>query len=304
MVLQRGAAGTGLGANAMLGVDPTLSGVLSAVLAVVIFSVKQAGMALDRVVVLLGVVLIALMLYVALASNPPVGTALKNTVWPDEVNFLVITTLIGGSVGGYITYAGAHRLLDSGGVGQEHVRAITSNSIISILITGVMRALLFLAIFGVVASGVHLTGSNMAADAFKAAAGAVGERLFGMALWAAALTSVIGCSFTSISFVTRSTTSVEKRQWLTVLFIAVCTAIFAVIGQSPQSLLIIAGALNGMILPIGLGILLWVAWRRRDLLEGYAYPVWMLLIGGLAWVMTLYIAGSSIGGLSELIFPS
>lgn len=105
-------AGTGLGANAMLGVDPKIGGAVSAVIAILIFLSKRAGMALDRIVVMLGAVMILLMLYVAIVAAPPVGEALKNTVMPETVDFLVITTLVGGTVGGYITYAGAHRMID------------------------------------------------------------------------------------------------------------------------------------------------------------------------------------------------
>lgn len=294
-------AGTGLGLNAMLGVDPKIGGLLSAVIAVAIFASKRAGLALDRAVMLLGIVMIALMVYVAVVSNPPLGEALKNTVWPNEVNFFVITTLVGGTVGGYITYAGAHRMLDSGMSGAEHARDYATNSVLSIVITAVMRALLFLAILGVVAGGVHLAGQNMAADAFRAAAGSIGMRMFGVVLWAASLTSVIGASFTSVSFITRSTTSPAMRQWLTVAFIAFCGICYAVVGEAPQVLLIFAGAFNGLILPVGFGVLLWVAFRRRDLLDGYDYPAWLMGIGVLAWVLSVFLAISSLGGLAQLI---
>lgn len=293
-------AGAGLGVNAMLGVDPKIGGLVSAAIAVAIFSVKQAGAALDRIVVVLGAVMIALMIYVACVSNPPVGEALKNAVLPDKIDFLIITTLVGGSVGGYITYAGAHRLLDTGATGVEHVREIASNSVVGIVITAIMRMLLFLAILGVVAGGVSLTGDNMAADAFKSAAGEIGMRVFGVVLWAAGITSVIGAAFTSVSFVTRSTTSVRTRQWVTVVFIVCCAAIYAGLGQAPQVLLIFAGAFNGLILPVGFGLLLWVAWRRRDLLQDYAYPKWLLGIGVIAWLITVFLGVSSLGGLVEL----
>ena len=39
-----------------------------------------------------------------------------------------------------------------------------------------------------------------------------------------------------------------------------------------MNLLIFAGAFNGLILPVGLGLLMWVAARRRDLMDGYVYP--------------------------------
>ncbi|MBT2514910.1 divalent metal cation transporter [Arthrobacter sp. ISL-30] len=293
-------AGTGLGTNAMMGLDPKLGGAISAVIAILIFLSKKAGVALDKIVVILGAVMILMTLYVAIVSAPPLGEALKNTVVPEKVDFLAITTLIGGTIGGYITYAGAHRLLDSGATGVRHVKEITRSSILGILVTCVMRILLFLAIFGVVAGGVALANNNLAASAFQSAAGEIGLRMFGVILWAASITSVIGAAYTSVSFVTKSTTGGRTRNLITVAFIAFCAVAYLLIGQAPQQLLIFAGAFNGLILPVGFAALLWVAWRRRDLLHGYAYPKWLLIIGALAWLLTLYLGWNSLAGLGKL----
>ncbi|WP_260982495.1 NRAMP family divalent metal transporter [Arthrobacter sp. U41] len=293
-------AGTGLGTNAMMGMDPKLGGAISAVLAILIFLSKRAGVALDRIVVILGALMILMTLYVAVVSAPPLGEALKNTVMPEEIDFLVITTLIGGTIGGYITYAGAHRMLDTGVTGVENVKQITQSSIVGILVTCVMRILLFLAIFGVVAGGVALTGDNLAASAFQAAAGDIGMRVFGVILWAASITSVIGAAYTSVSFVTKSSTKDRTRNLITVGFIAFCTTAYLLIGQAPQQLLIFAGAFNGLILPVGFGVLLWVAWRRRDLMQGYVYPKGLLVIGIVAWLLTLFLGYSSLTSLAKL----
>ncbi|WP_229672661.1 NRAMP family divalent metal transporter [Citricoccus zhacaiensis] len=294
-------AGTGLGANAMLGVDPKIGGVVSAVVAILIFLSKRAGMALDRIVVMLGAVMILLMLYVAVVAAPPVGEALRNTVMPETVDILVITTLVGGTVGGYITYAGAHRMIDSGIRGPGAVKEITRTSVLGIIVTGVMRVLLFLAILGVVAGGVALTSDNQAAEGFQHAAGEIGLRMFGVILWAASVTSVIGASYTSISFITRTDGNPRRRNLLTVAFIAVCAVIYAFLGQAPQTLLVFAGAFNGLILPIGFAVLLWVALRRRDLLGGYRYPVWLIVIGVMAWVVTVFLAVYSFAPAIELL---
>ena len=283
-------AGAGLGLNAMLGLEPAIGGALSALLAIGIFTVRWAGMALDRIVVLLGILMIGLTAYVAVVSGPPVGEALRQTVLPDEISWLAITTLIGGTVGGYITYAGAHRMLDSGLSGPENAGRVAVSSVRGILITGVMRVLLFLAVLGVVTAGVDVTGSdNPAAAAFAAAAGEIGLRLFGVILWAAAITSVIGAAYTSVSFLTSRSTPERTTRLLTVGFIVLSTAVFLVAGAAPVTLLIFAGAFNGLILPIGFTILLWVAWRRRDLLGGYRYPRWLLAAGFLGWLVTLFV---------------
>ncbi len=293
-------AGTGLGLNAMLGMEAQLGAVLSVIIAIGIFVSKRAGLALDRIVVGLGAVMILLTLYVAFTSHPPVGAALKNAVLPDNIDFLAITTLIGGTVGGYITYAGAHRLLESGTTGPENAGKITKASIIGILVTGVMRVVLFLAILGVVAGGAALAKDNPAASAFQQAAGEFGLRAFGVIFWAAAITSVIGASYTTVSFLTTSKTPARTRQWVTVGFIAMCLALFLALGKAPVQLLVFAGGFNGLILPLGFTVILWVAWRRRDLLGGYAYPRWLLALGGIAWLLTLWLGWQSLSGLQAL----
>jgi Mn2+/Fe2+ NRAMP family transporter len=294
-------SGAGLGFDAMIGLDPKLGGAISALIAIGIFLSKKAGVAVDRIVVVLGLAMIALTSYIAITSGPPVGEALKNVVLPEQVDFLAITTLVGGTIGGYIVYAGAHRLLDSGVSGPEHIRGITRGSITGIIITGVMRVVLFLAILGVVAGGATLDPASPAASAFQQAAGEVGLRVFGIVLWAASITSVIGASYTSVSFVTsRTKTSDRTRTMLVVAFIAVTSLVFLLIGTAPTTLLIFAGAFNGLLLPIGIAVLLYVATRRADLLQGYRYPRWLLVIGWTAWLLTLFLAVRSIQPVIDL----
>ena len=292
--------GTGLGLNAMLGLDAKIGGAISAVIAIAIFLSKRAGVALDRIVVLLGVLMIGMTAYVAIVSQPPIGEALRSFVLPDTVDFLSITTLIGGTVGGYITYAGAHRMLESGVTGPENVGPITRSSVLGIMVTGVMRVVLFLAVLGVVAGGVALAKDNPAASAFQAAAGEVGLRLFGVILWAAAITSVIGAAYTSVSFLTTDRTSPRTRNLLTIAFIGLSAVAYLLIGTAPVTLLVFAGAFNGLILPLGFTVVLWVAWRRRDLLGGYRYPRRLLAVGVLAWLIALYLGWSSLAAVGSL----
>lgn len=294
-------SGAGLGTDAMFGLDPKIGGALSALIAIGIFLSKRAGVAVDRIVVVLGLLMITLTLYIAITSGPPVGQALRNVVLPEEVSFLAITTLVGGTIGGYIVYAGAHRLLDSGVTGPDHIRGITRGSITGIVITGIMRVVLFLAILGVVAGGADLGEENQAATAFQQAAGEIGLRVFGVVLWAASITSVIGASYTSVSFVTsRTRTSDRTRTLLVCGFIAVTTLAFVLAGAAPTTLLVFAGAFNGLLLPIGIAVLLYVATRRADLFHGYRYPRWLLAVGWAAWLLTIYLAVNSVRPVIEL----
>lgn len=295
-------AGAGLGTNALLGIDPRVGAPISALIAIGIFLSHKAGVAMDRVVLVLGLGMMVATTYVAITTNPPVGEALRNVVAPEQFSVLATTTLIGGTVGGYIVYAGAHRLLDSGISGPGQVGRITRASVTGILVTGVMRVILFLAILGVVSQGADLDPDNQAASAFEAALGEAGLRIFGLVLWAAAITSVIGASYTSVSFITsRTRTSDRVRTGLVVAFIALTTLIFVIVGAAPTTLLIFAGAFNGILLPLGIGVMIWVAWRRRDLLQGYEYPRWLVAIGAVAWLVTIYLAINAVEPLLELL---
>ena len=296
-------AGTGLGMQALSGgaIDPKVGGAISALIAIVVFLWKRAGAALDVIVGILGAMMILLMLYVAISSNPPVAEAMRQTVMPDEIDPKVITTLIGGSIGGYIVFAGVHRLIDAGHTGPENLSYISRSAVTGIIVTGIMRVLLFLAVLGVVATGVTLSKDNTAADVFYNAAGEFGLRAFGMVLWAAGLSSVIGASFTSISFLTKQGFNPKIRGWMTVVFIVISTVIFLFLGAAPQLLLIAAGAFNGLILPISFAVVLWVGFFRRDILEGYKPPMWMLVTGVIGFAVSVVMAGMSIAGFAEFL---
>lgn len=299
--------GTALGLDALFGLDVRLGGAISAVVAIAIFAVRRAGVAMDRIVVLLGVLMILLTSYVAVVADPPVGEALRQSVLPETLGgdvFLATVTIIGGTVGGYITYAGAHRLVDSGISGRGEVPTIARASVTGILITGVVRVLLFLAVLGVVTAGVDVLASdNPPAVSFQAAAGELGLRLFGVVMWAAAISSVIGASYTSISFISTFSPWLERnRSWFVIGFIAVSAALYLWLDEAPDVLLVFAGALNGLILPVGLALMLWIAARRtQDLMGGYRYPRWLLISGIVVWIVTVIIAVQAMEGIVGLL---
>ena len=295
------------GSGHVLGLPAKWGGLISAALAVGIFASSRAGAAVDRLIIWLGLLMIVMTAYVAFVSGPPVGEALQQMVVPQLVDWTAITTIVGGTVGGYITYAGAHRLLDRGTVGSENLGAVTAGALNGIAVTGVMRFLLFLAILGVVSSGVAIDvsgkGANPAAQAFQAAAGEFGLRVFGLVLWAAAITSVIGAAYTSMSFLSafKSDISERARNRATVVFIAVSLAVFLLMGTAPAALLVFAGGFNGLILPLGMTIFMIIGWRRADLLGGVSYPKWLLVLGTAVCVLTWYMGVVSVGPIFRLL---
>nr|WP_244964017.1 NRAMP family divalent metal transporter [Pseudoclavibacter helvolus] len=296
--------GAGLGLNVLLGLDVKVGAVISAAIAIAIFLIKRAGIVMDRVVIVAGIAMIVLTVIVAIVAQPPIGDALRQTILPDTINFATITTIVGGTVGGYIVYSGAHKLLDSGNAGPEHIKEVNRAAVTGIVITGIMRYVLFLAILGVVASGVVLdTTLNPAADAFQAAAGEAGFRIFGAIFWLAALTSIIGAAYTSVSFLPVFSRRIAGRvaDFWTVGFIVFSLAVYLSIGTPPATLLVFVGGFNGLILPIGLTLFMYIGWFRPSKLGGAKYPKWLLIIGTLATIITWYMAVNAVGPIFELL---
>ena len=283
-------AGAGLGMNAALGIPVSTGAAVSAVIAIGIFVVRDAGRAMDRFAQAMGFVMIALAAYVAIASQPPVGEAIVRSVLPTTIDALSIVTIVGGTVGGYITFAGAHRLLDAGVTGVAAIPEVTRSASMAIGIASLMRLLLFLAALGVVAQGFTLDPANPPASAFQHAAGAIGGRIFGVVMWAAAITSVVGAAYTSVSFMRTLSVHVDRHVAPTIiLFIIVSTAVFLTVGR-PVKTLILVGAVNGLILPLSLGAMLAAAHQRR-IVGHYRHPMWLTIAGIIVAVSMAALGG-------------
>lgn len=289
-------AGCGLGLNVLTGLSPAWGAVISCVIALGIFWYKEAGRLMDIVTKMLGLLMIGLTVYVAIKSEPPLGEALYRTIWPEKIDVTKIVTLVGGTVGGYISFAGAHRLLDAGLKGKENLGQVTRSAVSGILITTVMRYILFLAALGVVYNGVQLAAGNPASSVFQSAAGSVGYKFFGVVLWCAAITSVIGASYTSVSFWKTLVPAVAKNEKIIIsLFIIISTVVFVLVGN-PVNLLVKAGAVNGIILPVALAIILLAATKAK-LMKDYKHSIWLQFIGWLVVAVLSWMSAEAIRNL-------
>jgi Mn2+/Fe2+ NRAMP family transporter len=282
-------AGCGLGVNVLTGLDAKTGAIISCCIALGIFWYKEAGRMMDNFAKLLGFLMIALTVYIAVSSHPPVAEALYRTVWPEKIDVMKIITLVGGTVGGYISFAGAHRLLDAGIKGQQNLPQITRSSVSGILITAIMRFVLFLAALGVVWQGIKLPADNPAAGVFSSAAGAIGYKFFGVVLWSAAITSVVGASYTSVSFWKTLHPFIAKNEKIFIsAFIIIASIAFTIIGN-PVKQLVFAGAINGIILPLALIIIL-IAAAKSSLMKAYKHPLSLQVFG---WIVVAVLSWMS-----------
>lgn len=78
-------AGAGLGINVISGLDTKWGALLSGLVAVGIFLVREAGKALDRIAQIMGFIMKFLTVYVMFTADPPYTEALLHTVLPEEM---------------------------------------------------------------------------------------------------------------------------------------------------------------------------------------------------------------------------
>lgn len=286
-------AGAGLGFEVLFGIDVKIGAVISAAIAIGIFLSKDAGKVMDNFTKILGFLMILLILYVVFVSNPPIFEAFQRTFVPQKFDALATVTLVGGTVGGYITFSGVHRLMDAGINGEENLPEINRSATTGILVTAVVRYLLFLASLGVVMAGFTLSKDNPPASVFQNAAGEIGYKIFGVVIWCAAITSVVGAAYTSVSFLSTFHPNFEKyNRQIIIGFIVFSTIIFILVGK-PVKTLVFVGMLNGFVLPIALGIIL-IASRKNRLMGNYKHSLLLQIIG---WLVVAIMSAMVIYGL-------
>ncbi|WP_352397324.1 NRAMP family divalent metal transporter [[Clostridium] aminophilum] len=288
-----GGAATGL--NVMFGLPIQAGTIIGGAIGILVFLSKDAKSGMDRLTKYLGSIMIVVVLYVMLRSAPPVGEAVASVGKMNQFPTLVfpIITLLGGSCGGYITFSGAHRLLDAGYSGVDDLKQFRKSVTMGVCVSGTMRILLFLAVLGVVTAAPEIVGTDSwtaspPAAAFQAGAGNIGHFIFGMVICFAAITSIIGAAYTSVSFLkTLHPFIMKNEKWFVIGFIFVSTVIMTFLGQ-PATLLVLAGSVNGLILPITLAVIL-LASRRKDIVGAdYRHPTVLLVLGVCVVLLTGY----------------
>lgn len=286
-------AGAGLGLEALVGLDVRTGAIISAILAIAVFANRQAGKAMDLFAQIMGFIMIIVIIVIAVISSPPVKEAALRTVAPTTIDFMAIITLVGGTVGGYITFAGGHRLIDAGIKGKENLSSVNRSAVMGISVASLIRIFLFLASLGIISQVLLIDPSNPTASVFQLAAGNFGYMLFGLVMFAAAVTSIIGSAYTSVSFLKSFHTKIAQYEnWIIIAFILFSTLVFMLVGK-PVELLIIAGAVNGIILPLSLAVML-IAAYRTDIVGDYKQPAILTIVGVLIIAVLSYMSSKVI----------
>lgn len=286
-------AGAGMGINAMLDIPNQWGIVITAGIVFYLFYSENSLKKLDYVIRILGILMLVLITIMIFKAKVDFAKLVGFSILPEVFDIKSTITLIGGTVGGYITFAGAQRLMDAGMVGEEYSKEVVKSASIGIVFTGVLRYFLFIGTLSIVLTGISIDANNPTASVFMATFGNSGKMLFGLMIWAASITSVIGATYTSIAFLKDFHPIFEqKKKFFALIFVLLSVLAILVFGK-PVNLLLFAGYINGFILPLGLAIVL-LSIRNKKIFSGFKYPV---LLQVTAWMILLILAGFAIYSL-------
>lgn len=282
-------AGAGLGLETLIGIPNKTGAAISVLLVLLLLLNKNRALPLiDQTVKWMGILMILLTAYVTYSASPPLGELFQETIWPTRFDYTALLTVVGGTVGGYICFAGAHRMLEASQTEDISLKTVSQSASTGILTASIMRYTLFLAALGVAHSGLLQESGNPAADVFRKAAGETGFRLFGIVMWCAAITSILGSAYTSISFAKTYIPWLQQHAENGIMIFISLSALFFLVWGKPVQLLLAAGLVNGFILPVSLIILLLAVRKNKN---GYP-PSGLLYYSG--WLIAALLSWTTI----------
>ena len=277
-------SGAGLGTEAAFGFSTKIGALISSLFVLLIFNSKKSLQLLDYVVKVLGIIMLILIISMVFLVKIDFGLLIKNTFIPEKIDVKAILTIIGGTIGGYISFAGIHRLIEAGTSGSENLKEISKSASLGIILTGICRIFLFIGTLGVLVAGNTLTEENPSSSVFLFLFGDYGKIMFGLMIWFAAVTSLIGATYTSVSFLIDISPVFETyKKAITVFFISMPTFFFMAYGK-PIKILVYAGYFNAFVLPFALIMVL--LGLRKSFMKTYKHPK-ILLFGSISIIIVM-----------------
>lgn len=281
-------AGVSLGISSIFKIDVKTAAAIAGIIGIIIFSSKGIGKVMDISATVMGSIIIILLILVTVNVNPPLVISLKGTVMPKSFPVFAILTLIGGTVGGFIPFSGAHRLIDAEVTGIENLNEINKSVNLGMIASALVRVLMFMATLGVILKGYSINPSNPAASPFEIILGSSGLIIFGIVFACASLTSVIGNSYTSISFL-KNFDFVKKNEKNCILFFITFSTILCVLVGQPALLLVLVGTVNAFILPFSLTIM-FIAINKKEIVGEYKHSKILTYLGYIVIIVTTIFA--------------
>lgn len=297
--------GTALAVSTVVPLDHRI---IVALIIVAIFGLLITGsyQVVEKVLMVMVGILTLLFVITAVVVRPPLGELLTGMVVPTIPAGALLTAiaLIGTTVVPYNVFLHANLVQENwGGAPEgEAIREARIDTVSSIALGGVITLAVMATAFGsMYTQGMAAeTGADMA-RALEPLLGPAAPWVFALGLFCAGFTSALagplGAAY-AITGVLGLSTSMRswpfRAVWITVLLIG---AAIALTGIEPVSIIVVAQAANGLLLPI-IAVFLLITMNNRRMLGRHANGVLSNVIGA---IITLVVIGLAVYQLADLV---
>lgn len=296
--------GTALAVSSVLPIDIRI---IIALIILVIFGLLVTGSYKVVEKVLMAMVVILALLFVAttFVVQPPFGEVLKGMFVPSIPAGAALTTiaLIGTTVVPYNVFLHASLVQENWGEMEENkaIREARVDTVSSIALGGIITlAVMATAFGGMFLKGITAETGTDLARALEPLLGDAAGWVFALGLFCAGFTSALagplGAAYAICGVLGLST---DMKSWsFRIVWIAVLAigALIALTGFEPVSIIIIAQAANGLLLPI-IAVFLLITMNNRRLLGKHANGVVANVLGAMITLVVIGLAIYQLGGL-------
>ena len=299
--------GTALAVSAVLPIDIRII-VAAIILAIFGLLVSGSYTVVEKVLMVMVIILALLFIATTFVVQPPFGQVLRGMFVPSIPAGAALTTiaLIGTTVVPYNVFLHASLVQENWGeVEQGHaIREARTDTVTSIAVGGLITlAVMATAFGGMFLKGISAETGTDLARALEPLLGDAAGWVFALGLFCAGFTSALagplGAAYAICGVLGLST---DMKSWsFRIVWIAVLAigAAIALTGFEPVSIIIIAQAANGLLLPI-IAVFLLITMNNRRLLGEHANGVIANVMGALVTLVVIGLAIYQLGGLVGL----
>lgn len=235
-------------------------------------------------------------LLTALMTQPHIGAILEGLFMPSvsSDNLLMVVSLIGTTIVPYNLFLHSS-LIKQKWTDTSQLKEVQSDTLIAVLTGGIVS--ISIIICGARLQGMDIKNATDLAMALNPLFGGFSKYFLAVGLFAAGLSSAITAPFAAAIVVSECLGwSSHFKSWrfrMVWMLILLAGTIFSTFGIEPISLIKFAQIINGLLLPIATGLLLW-AMNNSRVMKGFSNSGFQNTIGVAVFIITLFLGAKSI----------
>ncbi|WP_437271977.1 Nramp family divalent metal transporter [Staphylococcus succinus] len=283
--------GTSLGASYLLNIPENI---VAPIIGVIILLIGLFGnyRFLEKIMIFLMVVMGVIFITTMIVIKPDILGILKGIFVPTIPNGSIITViaLIGTTVVPYNFFIHSTAVHERFG-DIKALKFARWDTIISITIGGIISAAILIAA-ATLMHGKEITSVIQLAGPLKPVLGDAAPVTISIGLFAAGLSSAIasptGAAATISSLLGWKGGMESKKYKYVFTLIIIIGIITSALGFEPLQVLLVAQALNGIILPV-IAILIFIIINKKNLMGHYVNTIWLNIIGGFVVLVVSFL---------------